>query len=81
MVKFPRKKKWNKPFSERIAKRVSRISSYDLTTWADQTIYEMSRLLGVYERTRTKQAADELVMGAEALHAVAEELRKRTTEN
>jgi len=77
MVKF-RKKKWDKPFPEKIARRVSRISTYDLTSWADQSIYELGRLLSIYERTRTPEAVKELVLGAEALHAVIEELNKRT---
>jgi hypothetical protein len=77
MVSF-RKKHWNKPFPERIAKRVARIPTPDLTTWADQTLYEISRLLGIYERSRTPEAVKELVTSTEALHAVIEELNKRT---
>lgn len=74
---FKRKSNWNKPFSEKIAKRVSKIPTGDLTTWADQSIYEMGRLLSAYERNRTKEAMDELSTGAEALHAVVHELNKR----
>ncbi len=79
MVRPFRRKKWDNPFSEKIAKRVSRISTYDLTNWADQSLYELGRLLSIYERTQTKEAMQELVVGAEAFHAVIEELNKRTT--
>jgi len=77
MVNF-KKKSWNKPFPEKIAKRVSRIPTADLTSWADQTLYELGRLLSIYERNRTPEAIKELVTSTEALHAVIEELNKRT---
>ena len=77
MVRF-RKKYWNKPFSEKVAKRVSKIPSMELTMWADQSIYELGRLLSIYEKSRTKDSLEQLVLGAEALHAVIEELNKRS---
>lgn len=79
MVMPWRRKKWDKPFPEKIARRVARISTYDLTTWADQSLYELGRLLSIYERTQTKEALKELMLGAEAFHAVIEELNKRST--
>jgi len=77
MVNF-KKKYWNKPFPEKIAKRVARIPTSDLTVWAEQTLYELGRLLSIYERNRTPEAIKELVTSTEALHAVIEELNKRT---
>lgn len=79
MVMPWRRKKWDKPFPEKIARRVARISTYDLTTWADQSLYELGRLLSIYERTQTKEALKELMLGAEAFHAVVDELNKRST--
>lgn len=79
MVKFPRKSKWDKPFAEKIAKRVKRIPTSDLVTWADQSIYELSRVLSIYDRNRTVEASKELLIAAEALHAVADEIAKRTS--
>lgn len=70
-------KNWNKPFSEKVAKRVSKIPTGELTVWADQSLYEMGRLISSYERTREKVYLDELLQGAEALHAVIHELNKR----
>ena len=78
MVSFKKKRYWNKPFPEKIAKRVARISTMELTVWADQSLYELGRLLSIYERVRTPEAVKELVTGAEALHAIVEELNKRT---
>jgi len=77
MVSF-KKKTWNKTFPEKIAKRVARIPTPDLTVWAEQTLYELGRLLSIYDRARTPEAIKELVTSTEALHAVIEELNKRT---
>ena len=79
MVKFTRKPKWDKPFSEKIAKRAKRIPTNDLTNWADQAIYELGRVLSIYERNRTPEASKELAECAEALHAVAHEINRRTS--
>ncbi len=79
MFSFKKKKDWNKPFSEKIAKRVSRIPTGELSVWADQAIYEVGRLLSQYERTRSAETMFELAEGAEALHAVVHELNKRMT--
>jgi hypothetical protein len=77
MVSFKKKKTWDKPFSEKVARRVKRIATPELTIWADQTIYELSRLLNIYSRVRTPEAMKELLLSAEALHAVIDELDKR----
>lgn len=71
------KKSWDKPFSEKVAKRVTRIPTGELTMWADQSLYDMGRLISAYERSRDKAYLDELMMGAEAFHAVVHELNKR----
>ena len=78
MFKFKRDKDWDKPFSRKIAKRVSKIATADLPLWADQAIYETSRLLTAYERERTPQAMAELTDGAEAVHALVWELSRRS---
>ena len=74
-----RKKNWDKPFSQKVAKRVAKIPTGELTMWADQSLYEMSRLISQYERSRENIYLEELLQGAEALHAVVDELNKRMT--
>lgn len=81
MVNPFKKKRWDKPFSEKISRRVRRISTPDLSVWADQSIYELGRLLNIYQRIRTPEALKELLLAAEALHAVIDELDKRTNQN
>lgn len=72
-------KNWDKPFSEKVSRRVAKIPTGELTLWADQSLYEMGRLISNYERTRDKVFLKELAEGAEALHAVVHELNKRMT--
>jgi hypothetical protein len=72
-----RKKNWNKPFSEKVAKRVSKIPSGELLVWSDQILYELNRCLSAYEKNRNQVYLDEALTGAEAIHAVVDELHKR----
>jgi len=77
MVNFKKNKKWDKPFSEKIARRVSRIPANDLLTWTDQTLTAVSTSLSAFGRNQTPENAEELSTGAEALYALAHELNKR----
>lgn len=70
-------KKWDKPFSEKVSKRVSKIPTGELEMWIDQAIYELGRCLSGYQKSRDSFYLDEARKGAEALHAVVEELHKR----
>jgi hypothetical protein len=74
-----RNKSWTKPFSEKVAKRVSKIPTGELELWTDQAIYELGRCLSSYQKSRDQFYLDEARQGAEALHAVIEELHKRMT--
>jgi len=72
-------KDWNKPFSEKVAKRVSRIPTAELEMWLEQSIYEVGRCLSGYTKSREMVYLQEARTGAEALHAVVEELYKRNS--
>jgi hypothetical protein len=76
-VKWFRRKNWDKPFSERLSKRVSKIPTGELTIWADQSLYQLGRYISSYERSRDKAVVEEMLNGAEALHAVVHELARR----
>ena len=76
---FGKKDPWDKPFSEKVAKRVAKIPTGELERWTDQAIYELGRCLSGYQRNREQVYLDEARQGAEALHAVVEELHKRMT--
>jgi hypothetical protein len=71
------KKNWDKPFSEKVAKRVAKIATPDLLPWADQAVSEINRCLSGYQRTNESWYMDEALLGAEALHAVIDEYNRR----
>ena len=47
--------------------------------WIDQSLYEIGKCISSYQKSREKVYLDEARNGAEALHAVVEELHKRNT--
>lgn len=76
---FKKKELWNKPFSEKVAKRVKKIPTGELEMWVEQATYELGRCMSAYSRGRDQVALEEALTGAEALHAVVNELYVRTT--
>lgn len=78
-MNFFKKKPWTKPFSERIAKRVSKIPTGELIMWGDQALFDLGRCLSSYEKTKDQTYLDEALTGAEAIHAVVNELHVRMT--
>ena len=76
--KRKRKKIWDKPFSEKVAKRVSRIPTGELAQWAEQALYETNRVLDTYLRTYDDAFLEEALIGAEAVHAVINEYYNRS---
>lgn len=77
MMTFFKKKEWVKPFPEKVARRVSRIPTGELEMWADQAITEIGRCLSGYTKNRDAMYLDEALKGAEALHAVIDQLHNR----
>lgn len=79
VLKFGRRKKnWDKPFSEKVAKRVSKIPTGELYSWSEQALYEINRCLSGYQRTNEDWYLEEALIGAEALHAVINEYYNRS---
>jgi len=76
---FRKKEIWVKPFSERVSKRVAKIPTSELEMWIDQSIYEVGRCMSLYSKSRENTYLNEASLGAEALHAVIDELKKRAT--
>jgi len=80
LMNFSRNKaKWDKPFSEKVARRVARLSTSELEGYIDQSVYDVGRMFSAYQKSRRDEYLDELRLGAEVLHAIVEELYKRTT--
>ena len=76
---FRKKEIWVKPFSEKVSKRVAKIPTSELEMWIDQSIYEVGRCMSLYSKSRENTYLNEASLGAEALHAVIDELKKRAT--
>ena len=76
---FNKDKTRTKPFSEKVAKRVAKIPTGELELWAEQSLYELGRCLSGYQKSREAFYLNEAQKGAEALHAVVEELHRRLT--
>jgi hypothetical protein len=76
-MSFFKKEAWTKPFPEKVSKRVSRIPTGELEMWADQAITEIGRCLSGYTKNRDTVYLDEALKGAEALHAVVDQLHIR----
>jgi hypothetical protein len=79
MNPFKRTKKiWIKPFSEKVSNRVAKIPTMELEQWIDQSLYEIGRCMTTYNKQRDSTFLKEALVGAEALHAVIDELARRT---
>lgn len=68
---------WTKPFSEKLASRVARIQTSDLESWADQALFDIGRCLTQYGKNRDVADLEDALIGAEALHAVVNDLVDR----
>jgi hypothetical protein len=79
MKLFSKKTTWVKPFPEKIATRVAKIPTGELDMWIDQSLYEVGRCISGYTKTREAYYLREALAGAEALHAVIDELNTRMT--
>jgi hypothetical protein len=70
---------WIKPFSQKVATRVAKIPTGELEMWIDNAIYDVGRCLSLYQKSREQVYLDEALNGAEALHAVIDQLHNRMT--
>lgn len=70
-------KNWDKPFSEKIAKRVAKIPTGELAMWTEQALFDLGRCLSNYEKSRSSIYLEEALNGAEAMHAVIHEYHRR----
>ena len=67
-----------KPFPEKLANRVSRIATADLSSWVDQALSETSRSISSYESSGDILHLKEALIGAEAVNALVSELHSRS---
>mgnify|MGYP003350135424 CR=1 FL=1 len=62
----------------RIEKRVAKISTPDLIQWMEHSMYTIGKLITEWQKSPNSDALlDEVELGAEALLAIAKELKRR----
>ncbi len=62
----------------RIEKRVAIIPTPDLISWMEQSMYTIGKHITIWQRQQSEADLDEVLMGAEAFHAIAKELKRRS---
>jgi len=77
-LKFWERKPLEKPFPEKIARRVAKLATRDLITWAEQALSETNRSLSAYQKSGDKIHLEDALLGAEAVNALVSELHSRT---
>lgn len=61
----------------RLQKRVAQISTPELVTWAENSLFVIGKEVTGWMRTKDAALLDEADLGAEALYAITQELKKR----
>jgi hypothetical protein len=60
-------------------KRVEKIGTTDLVIWAENALFVLGKNLTHWEKDRTPELLEEAHMGAEALLAITNELKRRSS--
>ena len=66
-----------KPSPSKYAKRIARIPTADLFSWAEQAGYGVMRNVEAYQRRGAEEHLMEAIEGTEALLAVLQEIKRR----
>lgn len=77
-MNFKKKPVWVKPFPERTAKRISRLTSTQIEGQLDSLLNDLGKCMSIYLRSRDDVYLDEFLLGAETFHALVDTLRERT---
>jgi hypothetical protein len=64
----------------KLERRIASISTPELVTWAENSLYVVGKEVTGWLRTKDPLLIDEALVGAEALHAVVRELQFRAKE-
>lgn len=61
----------------KLQKRIAQISTPELVTWAENSLFVIGKEVTGWIRTKEAALLDEADLGAEALYAITQELKKR----
>jgi hypothetical protein len=76
---FQKKKDGSQPQPQsKIEKRVASIATPDLVSWAENALFVIGKELTGWMKSKSPTQLDEALLGAEALLAIAKELKKRS---
>jgi hypothetical protein len=73
---FQKKKDGPQPLTK-LQKRVAGISTPELITWAENALFVIGKEVTGWARSRDVALLEEADLGAEALYAITQELKKR----
>jgi len=65
-------------FSDKLVKRVAKIPTADLIMWVEQALSETGRTCTSYIKSPNPSDINDMIIGAEAIHYLVTELRRRT---
>jgi hypothetical protein len=73
-----RKKQVGHQPQTRIEKRVATLSTPDLLSWMEQSMYTIGKLVATWQKSPNEALIDEVILGTEVFNAIAKELKQRT---
>jgi hypothetical protein len=77
-MKIFQKKKVGLQLQTKIEKRVANIATPDLVMWAENALYVIGKEVTHWMRDKNEDSLEEAALGAEALTAIINELKKRS---
>jgi hypothetical protein len=77
-MKIFQKKKGGRQPQTKIEKRVANIATPDLVMWAENALFVIGKEVTHWMRDKNEDSLEEAALGAEALTAIINELKKRS---
>jgi len=77
-MKIFRKKMGGRQPQTKMEKRVASIATPDLVMWAENALFVIGKEVTHWMRDKNEHSLDEAALGAEALTAIINELKKRS---
>jgi len=76
MMILRKKRDGNQP-QTKIQKRISKLPTPELITWAENALFVIGKEVTTWMRTNEKALLNDAEMGAEVLHEIIKELKRR----
>ena len=76
MMILRKKRDGNQP-QTKIQKRISKLPTAELISWVENSLFVIGKEVTTYMRTNEKHLLNDAEMGAEVLHEIIKELKRR----